>query len=95
MVGVSSDSAETHDEWASKECLPFPLLSDVEQSVRQTYGVPRSFFGMLPGRLTFVIARDGRIHSIHGHQLRMRVHVDAVHRAVRALTSHQPALVRR
>src|ERR1700682_1131252 len=39
MVGISRDSVASHDKFAARESLPFPLLSDAEESVRILLGV--------------------------------------------------------
>src|SRR5438094_8646897 len=38
VVGVSSDGADSHREFAAKYKLPFPLLSDPERTVMRKYG---------------------------------------------------------
>src|SRR5437763_2026853 len=40
VIGVSSDSAESHEKFATKYRLPFILLSDRGGAVRKEYGVP-------------------------------------------------------
>jgi peroxiredoxin Q/BCP len=44
--------------------LPFPLLSDKGGRVRQLFGVARKF-GVLPGRVTFVIDREGAVRHVY------------------------------
>ena len=62
VVGVSTDSVESHQRFALKYRLPFLLLSDVGGAVRKLYQVPR-LFGFLPlsGRVTYVIDARGII----------------------------------
>ena len=76
MVGVSSDSIQSHDDWADKELLPFTLLSDPEQSLRKLLGVKDGLFGLLPARVTFVIGQDGLLHGRYSSQLFIPRHVD-------------------
>src|SRR5437660_12748860 len=47
VIGVSSDSAESHQRFAAKNRLPFILLSDAGGALRKRYGVPTTF-GLLP-----------------------------------------------
>src|ERR1700733_2304312 len=54
VVGISSDTVESHDRFASKHRLPMTLLSDAGGNVRALYGV-KSTLGLWPGRATFVI----------------------------------------
>src|SRR3989475_8375862 len=58
VIGVSSDSASSHESFAKRHRLPFTLLSDARGEVRKRYGVPATL-GLLPGRVTFVIDREG------------------------------------
>src|SRR5579872_4220369 len=39
VIGVSSDSADSHERFAAKHRLPFILLSDKDKAVRKLYGV--------------------------------------------------------
>src|SRR5207245_7911320 len=60
VIGVSSDSSESHEKFATKYRLPFVLLSDRGGAVRKAYGVP-STLGVLPGRVMYVIDREGTV----------------------------------
>ena len=64
VVGVSSDSESSHQKFAKQYHLPFPLLADVSGTVRKLYEVPRALLGLLPGRVTFVIDKNGIIQYI-------------------------------
>ncbi len=69
IVGVSADSAKSHERFARKFELPFPLIADENRSVCEAYGVwgPKSFMGMsFMGihRVTFLIAPDGRVRRV-------------------------------
>lgn len=55
--------------------------------------MPQGFFGLLPGRLTFVVKSNGRIHSIHGNQIRLRTHVEQAREAAESLSNAVPVLV--
>lgn len=65
VVGVSGDSIESQEQFAAKHRLNFTLLSDSEKKVRQLFGVPKSLFGLIPGRVTYVIDQTGTVRSIH------------------------------
>ena len=60
VIGISSDSPDSHQKFAQKHNLPFTLVSDTNSSVRKAYGVP-STLGLLPGRVTYVIDKEGVI----------------------------------
>ena len=74
VIGISSDAPSRHAQFAGKHRLPFVLLSDQDGTVRKTYGVAATL-GILPGRVTFVIDRDGIIRHIFSSQLRAKQHV--------------------
>lgn len=61
VVGVSSDSEASHQRFSQKHRLPFPLLADAGGQLRRAYQVPRALLGLLPGRVTFVLDKDGRV----------------------------------
>ncbi|ATB33683.1 peroxiredoxin [Melittangium boletus] len=75
VIGVSSDDSQSHDSFASKHRLPFSLVSDADGSLRKRYGVPRSFLGLMPGRVTYVIDRDGIVQHVFDSQLQATRHI--------------------
>ncbi|HLK37925.1 MAG TPA: peroxiredoxin [Polyangiaceae bacterium] len=74
VVGISSDSLESHERFASKHRLPMTLLSDADGKVRALYGV-QSLLGLWPGRATFVVDREGVVQHVFVSQLRVGAHV--------------------
>jgi len=69
VLGVSTDSAESHNKFAAKHKLPFTLVSDEGKKIVQAYGVwgEKSFLGRKyqgTYRVTFLIGPDGRIKKI-------------------------------
>ncbi|HEX8428303.1 peroxiredoxin [Hymenobacter sp.] len=75
VVGVSSDSEASHQKFTQKHRLPFPLLADTSGQVRKLYEVPRALLGILPGRVTFVIDKEGVIRYIFNSMNRATDHV--------------------
>ncbi|CAM3901367.1 peroxiredoxin [Flavobacterium cucumis] len=59
VIGVSGDSAISHQSFQQKYKLPFILLSDVDRKLRRLFGVPSALFGLLPGRVTYVFDAKG------------------------------------
>ena len=74
VLGVSSDSPESHQKFAAKYRLPFLLLSDEGDRVRKLYGIS-STLGILPGRVTFVIDPQGVVRHLFNSQFRPARHV--------------------
>ncbi len=83
VIGISSDSNSSHFKFASKFRLPFTLLSDSGAKVRQLYNVPNAFL-FIPGRVTFIIDKEGVIRYIFNSQLNALKHVNE---AVKVLDS--------
>lgn len=82
VLGVSKDSAKSHENFIAKQDLNFPLLMDEDVSLHQAYGTWRekSMYGktyMGTSRSTFVIGDDGLIKWA-GYGVRTKGHVDKV-----------------
>ena len=86
VVGISSDSQDSHDRFASKHKLPMTLLSDTDGKIRALYGV-KATLGLFPGRATFVIDRQGVVRHVFVSQLRAGAHVGEALSVVRQLTA--------
>jgi peroxiredoxin Q/BCP len=63
IVGVSLDSIQSHDSFAKKYQLPFPLISDKDKRVSAAYGVLRDI-GLSANRVTFIIGKDGKVAKV-------------------------------
>mgnify|MGYP000101828032 CR=1 FL=1 len=71
VVGVSKDSAKSHQGFIAKQELPFSLIADTDTTLQQQFGVwaekklyGRSYMGTL--RTTFIIDEDGIVTNIIG-----------------------------
>lgn len=64
VIGVSGDSEKSHVKFAQKYNLPFILLSDKDKTLRKLFGVPTNLLGLIPGRVTYIVDKDGIIVSI-------------------------------
>ncbi len=84
VVGVSSQSPQSHQGFAKENCLPFKLVSDEGGKLRELYGVPKAF-GLLPGRVTYVIDRQGIVRHVINSPLRIGRHVREALEALKQL----------
>jgi peroxiredoxin Q/BCP len=84
IIGISSDSASSHQMFADQHGLPFTLLSDPGGLVRARYGVPR-LLGLLPGRVTYVIDKQGIVQQVIQAAFSATRHVQGALRTARAL----------
>jgi peroxiredoxin Q/BCP len=75
VIGISADNPDSHSRFASKYNLPFILLSDTNNQVRKAFGVPSTLF-ILPGRVTYVIDKEGIVKHIFDSMLDFKAHVD-------------------
>jgi len=75
VLGVSGQSVESHKSFASHYGLPFILLSDEGNKVRELYGVPSSM-GIIPGRVTYIIDKKGMVRHIFNSQTQAQRHVE-------------------
>jgi len=74
VIGVSSDSEQSHKGFAEHHKLPYILLSDDGGQLRKTYGVPATM-GIIPGRVTYVIDKDGIVRHVFNSQMEGEKHV--------------------
>lgn len=74
VVGISSDSLKSHQRFERIYHLPFVLLSDEGGRIRKLYGVPRKL-GILPGRVTYVIDRNGIVQYVFNSMSKPLEHV--------------------
>jgi peroxiredoxin Q/BCP len=85
VIGVSDDSVASHMGFAERNRLPFTLLSDPGGKVRTLFGVSR-LLGIIPGRVTFVIDRDGMVRLVFSNYIAMSSHVKQALKIVESLT---------
>ncbi len=74
VIGVSSQSVESHKSFASHHGLPFILLSDPKNDVRNLYDVPATL-GIIPGRVTFIIDKKGIVRHVFSSQFQPEKHI--------------------
>ena len=75
VVGISADSPASHAKFAKRYNLPFTLLSDEQNEVRKLFKVPGSFLGLLPGRVTYVFDKEGKLIHQFNSQLKAKQHI--------------------
>jgi peroxiredoxin Q/BCP len=64
VIGVSSDSVTSHQEFSKQYKLPFILLSDSDKKIKKLFGVHSRILGLIPGRVTYVIDKNGIVQLI-------------------------------
>ncbi|CAL5218862.1 g594 [Coccomyxa viridis] len=75
VFGISSDDVQKNSEFAKAQRLPFPLLTDQSEFLRKSFGIKGDLLGLLPGRQTFVIDKNGKIVLSFNDQFNPEKHV--------------------
>jgi peroxiredoxin Q/BCP len=85
IIGISGQSVESHKEFAEKRKLNFTLLSDDGNKIRKQFGVPTNLMGLLPGRVTYIVDKTGKVIFIFNSQTKAAEHVDEALRILNGL----------
>ncbi len=75
VIGISTDSVDSHKLFSTKYNLNFKILSDVDDEVREKFGVPKSLFGLIKGRVTYIIDKKGNVVWKFNSQLNAEGHI--------------------
>ena len=86
VIGISSDSVSSHQQFSEQYKLPFILLSDNDKKIKTLFGVPSGLFGLLPGRVTYVTDKNGVIQMIFDSVLATK-HIPKALQAIKKLVS--------
>ena len=89
VIGISPDSAKSHDKFKAKHGLSVVLVADEDKSAIQDYGVwvEKSMYGrkfMGVERTTILIDRDGRVARVW-NKVKVANHAAEVLEATKAL----------
>jgi len=76
IIGISGQSVKSHKEFAEKHRLSFTLLSDEGNNIRKQFGVPTNLLGLLPGRVTYIADKTGKVIYVFNSQTNATKHVD-------------------
>jgi len=74
VIGISADNGSSHAKFIKDYNLPFVLLCDENKAVRKLLGV-KATMGILDGRVTYVIDKEGIIKKIISSQLDAKKHI--------------------
>ena len=85
VIGISSDDEQKHAAFASRHQLPFILLADKDKVARKLFGVPGNLFGLIPGRVTYIIGIDGIVKGVYNSQTNPLGHIEKALELVKGL----------
>jgi thioredoxin-dependent peroxiredoxin len=88
IIGVSPDSNESHEAFAKRQRITFPLVSDPQKKLAEAYGATGGLWGVVGmlKRVTYVIDKDGKVAAVVQNALSADAHFDAVKNALGDLT---------
>ena len=84
VIGISSDSVSSHQQFTRQFKLPFILLSDSDKKIRKLFGVPTGMVGLIPGRVTYVTDKNGVVQMIFDSMLATK-HIPKALEAIKKL----------
>ena len=86
ILGISVDDVESHKKFAEKHGLPFTLLADADKAVSKSYGVLKTYMGVMEmaRRDTFIVDPQGRIAK-HYESVDPEGHSEVVLKDIQAL----------
>jgi thioredoxin-dependent peroxiredoxin len=83
VIGISTDSIESHQSFSEKLSLPYRLLSDMGGYVKRLYGVS-GILGIISGRETFIIDKEGIIKKIYSDPFHGSIHATEALEAIKS-----------
>lgn len=84
LVGVSTDSIDSHQRFREQHGLPFPLIADPDKTLVRLFDA-EGLFGIMTARVTYVIDKQGIIRDAFRHDLAIGRHLEDVLDALRAI----------
>ncbi len=82
--GISNGDSQSHLEFANKNKLQYPLLCDINNTLRRKFGVPKTL-GFIEGRVTYIIDSHGIIIHIFEDLLNGPAHIKEAIKALKNL----------
>ena len=82
--GINNGNSQSHLEFANKNKLQYPLLCDIDNKLRENFGVPKKL-GFIEGRVTYIIDSNGIIIHIFEDLLNGPAHIKEAIRALKEL----------
>lgn len=84
VIGVSKDSAASHQKFIDKQQLPFPLIADTETTLLQQVGAwgeksmyGKKFMGIL--RTTYLVNEQGVVEKVFTpKEIKTKIHAEQI-----------------
>ena len=91
VVGISGQDVESKQKFASDLGLNFSILADEDDEVRNAFAVPKALFGLLPGRVTYVLDKTGKCVKVYDNLADSKSHVEIAKDALEEVKASGPA----
>ncbi|KAJ9116470.1 hypothetical protein QFC22_004912 [Naganishia vaughanmartiniae] len=96
VVGISRDAVEKQTRFADQHKLGYRILSDADGSARKSYSVSKAAMGLIDGRETFFIGKDGIVKDVCDKMIDWNSHTQMVEKQLKlaatpTVTSTAPA----
>ena len=85
--GISNGDSQSHLDFANKHKLQYPLLCDINNTLRRKFGVPKTL-GFIEGRVTYIIDSHGIIVHIFEDLLNGPAHIKEAIKALKKLQNN-------
>lgn len=85
LVGISGQDVASKQKFAKELGLDFSILADEGDQVRKSFAVPRAAFGLFPGRVTYVLDKDGVCQTVYDDLADAASHVKVAKEALAGL----------
>lgn len=89
VIGISCDDVISHRNFSYRYKLPFILLSDKSGKVKDLFGVKDDLFGLLLGRVTFIIDKEGIILRVFDSKINFSGHVTEALNALKVISNSE------
>lgn len=90
LVGISGQDVESKQKFAQELGLSFSILADTGDSVRKAFAVPKAAFGLFPGRVTYVLDKNGVCQTVYNDLADAASHVNVAKDALEEMKPANP-----
>ena len=85
LVGISGQDVASKQKFAKELGLDFSILADEGDAVRRAFKVPTALFGLFPGRVTYVLDKNGVCQKVYDELANAASHVEVAKEALASL----------
>lgn len=85
LVGISGQDVESKQKFATELGLSFSILADKDDQVRKAFAVPKAAFGLLPGRVTYVLDKKGVCQKVYNELADAASHVEVAKKTLQEM----------